>query len=30
MIDVNELISVNPEVCFGKPHIKEFLRVIVL
>ncbi len=22
MINVNELISINPEICFGKPHIK--------
>ena len=22
MIDVENLISFNPEVCFGKPHIK--------
>lgn len=22
MIDVDDLISVNPEICFGKPHIK--------
>lgn len=22
MIDINEFISINSEVCFGKPHIK--------
>ena len=22
MVDVNELISIDPDTCFGKPHIK--------
>ena len=22
MIDIDKLIAINPEVCFGKPHIK--------
>lgn len=22
MINVNELISIEPDICFGKPHIK--------